>query len=459
MDKLSLLKSQKDRLRQEGAETRKAISELIDADSFVELQSFGSSHNDFYGESALGEGVVTGYATINDYPVYVAALMGNVLSGGLGLNNCKKIVNLMEKARMADAPIVYLLSSQGVLAGEGVDALEGIASLLNKAQELKGVVPQIAVMNGKVFGSATVLAAECDYVYYLKDACVCFNSPLVVAANSGVSYDEAKIGGKNNGNGLCTFSVNDIAEVRESINDILSVLPNFSGIYEKTDDDANRSTPSLNEKVCAKCLKEAVFDGGKFIELNKEYAPEVLTGIARVGGYSVASIIFNGENGVELTKQNIEKVKEFLYYATDNGLPVLTFVNTLGLSKDGATNSSTVLNSVSQLLCALNYSSEVPSVNVIYGKAIGLGYTLFASKAYGADYSFAFATSEVGAVSKEVGAEMEYALGSGNKDELKEKFAEIELDPMKAAKSGYIDDVIEPQFVRQYIISALQMLI
>lgn len=458
MDKLSLLKSRKDLLHREGAETRKMISELIDADSFVELQSFGSSRNDFYGESALGEGVVTGYATIDEYPVYVAALMGNVLSGGLGAKNCKKIVNLMEKAQIANAPVVYILSSQGVLAGEGVDALEGVASLLNKAQELKGVVPQFAVMNGKVFGSATVLAAECDYVYYLKGACVCFNSPLVVAAKQGVSYDEAKIGGSKNGSGLCTFSVNDISEARNGICDILSVLPGFGGIYEEPDDDANRSAPSLNEKVCAKCLQEAVFDEGALKILNAEYAPEVITGIGRVGGYAVASIIFSGENGVELTGQNVEKIKDFLYYATDNGFPVLTFVNTLGLKPDGETNSSTALNSLSQLLCALSYASEVPAINVIYGKAIGLGYTLFASKAYGADYSFAFATSEIGVVPKEVGAEMEYAQGA-NKDELKEKFAEIELDPLKAAQSGYIDDVIEPQFVRQYIISALQMLI
>lgn len=459
MDKIGLLKSQKDRLRQEGSETRKMISELIDADSFVELQSFGTSRNDFYGETALGEGVVTGYATIGDHPVYVVALMSNVLSGGLGLGNCKKIVNCMEKAQMADAPVVYLLSSQGILAGEGVDALEGVASLLNKANELKGVVPQFAVCKGKVLGQATVLAAQCDYVYYLKGACVCYGSPLVVAAKAGVSADEAKLCGSNNGNGLCTFDVNDVTEVRNGICDVLEVLPDFGGIYAETEDDANRNAPALNEKVCAKCLTEAVFDQGKLIELGKGYAPEVITGIGRVGGYSVATVIFNGENGVELTDRNVQKIKDFLYYASDNRLPVLTFVNTLGIKQDAKTNSSTVLNGIAQLLCALNYASEVPQINVIYGKAIGLGYTLFGSKAYGADYSFAFATSEIGACTKEVGAEMEYAVAGGNKEELKEKFASVELDPLKAAASGYIDDVIEPQFVRQYIISALQMLI
>lgn len=459
MDKLSVLKSQKDRLRNESGEIRKMISELVDADSFVELQSYSYTRNDFYGDGVYGEGVVTGFATINDSPVYVAALNGEALGGGLGLGNCKKIVNCMEKAQIAGAPVVYLLSSQGVLAGEGVDALEGVAMLLAKAQELKGEVPQFAVCYGKVLGSCTLLVAECDYVYYLKGTCVAFNSPLVIAAKSGQSLDEGKIGGAENGSGLCDFSADDITAVRNGIVDLLETLPEFGGVYAETNDDGNRNSPNLNEKACAKCIISAVFDDGKFIELNKNFAKEVVTGIGRVGGYAAAAIIFNGEDGVELTKCNLEKVKEFLYYANDNNLPILTFVNTLGLKQDCKTNSSTALLSVTKLINALSYTCDVPKINVVYGKAIGLGYTLFASKAYGADYSFAFATSEIGAVSSEVGAEMEYAFGGGNKEELKEKFAQIELDPFKAAKSGYVDDVIEPQYVRQYLIAALQMLV
>lgn len=459
MDKLSLLKSQKDRLRQESAEIRKKISALIDEDSFVELQSYSYTCNEFYGEGVYGEGVVTGFATINDVPVYVAALNDGALGGGLGLGNCKKIVNCMEKAQAANTPIVYLISSQGILAGEGVDALEGVAALLSKAQELSDDVPQFAVCYGKVLGSATLLAAACDYVYYVKGACVAFNSPLVIAAKSGEVYDEGKIGGAENGNGLCDFVAEDITAVRNGVTEILETLPATGGIYAETNDDGNRNSPNLNEKACAKCLISAVFDDGKFIELNKNFAKEVLTGIGRVGGYSVAAIIFNGENGVELTKCNVEKVKNFLYYASDNALPVVTFVNTLGVKQDTKTNSSTVLKAISNLVSALAYACDVPRINVIYGKAIGLGYTLFGSKAYGANYSFAFANSEIGAVASEVGAEMEYALSKGNKEELKEKFASIELDPFKAAKGGYVDDVIEPQYVRQYLIATLQMLI
>lgn len=459
MDKLSVLKSQKDRLKSESAEVRKKIAALVDEDSFVELQSYSYTKSDFYGEGVYGEGVVTGFATINDMPVYVAALNGDALGGGLGLGNCKKIVNCMEKAQAAATPIVYLISSQGILAGEGVDALEGVAMLLSKAEELSEDVPQFAVCYGKVLGSATLLVSACDYTYYVKGACVAFNSPLVVAAKSGQNYDEAKIGGAENGNGLCDFVAEDLAAVKASVTEVLETLPRTGGIYAECTDDENRNAPNLNEKACAKCLISAVFDDGKFIELDKNHAKEVVTGIGRVGGYSVAAVIFNGENGVELTKCNVEKVKNFMYYANDNALPVLTFVNTVGVKADCKTNSSTVLKSISQLVCALKYTCDVPRINVIYGKAIGLGYTLFGSKAYGANYSFAFATSEIGAVSSEVGAEMEYALANGNKEELKEKFARIELDPFKAAKGGYVDDVIEPQYVRQYLIATLQMLI
>lgn len=459
MDKISLLKSRKDSLRQESSEVREKIATLIDADSFVELQSYSYSQSEFYGESAQGEGVVTGFATIDSNPCYVVAINDKVLGGGLGLGNCNKIVNCMLKAAEAGAPIIYLLSSTGILAGDGVDSLEGVAKLLSTAEQLKGNIPQFAICYGKVLGSATLLVALSDYTYYVDGACVAFNSPFVISAKAGTTLNEEKVGGAANGSGLCTFKVKDVAEARQGVINVLNVLPYYNGEYQDSNDDLNRNAENLNDKVCAKCLISAVFDNGNFIELGNTFAKEVVTGIGRVGGYSVASIIFNDENGVELTQENVEKVKNFLYYATDNGLPIVTFINTLGVKQDGRTNASTVLLSIGNLITALNYAADVPQINVITGKAIGLGYTLFASKAYGANYSFAFANSEVGAVSSAVGAEMEYAVNKGDKEELKEKFAQIELDPFKAAKGGYLDEVIEPQYVRQYLIAALQMLI
>lgn len=458
MDKLSVLKSQKDRSRSDNGEVRKMIYGVVDADSFVELESFRYSHSDYYGDSPSGEGVVTGFATLDSLPVYVAALNGSALKGGLGSGNCRKMAECMKKAGDAHCPVIYFLSSEGILACEGADALEGVALLLKTTQMLKGVVPQIAVCYGKLLGSATLIAAQCDYRFYMKGACVAFNSPLVIAAKSGMSVDETKIGGAANGNGLCSFEAENLSDVKAAVCGILDVIPAYGGMVVDCTDDPNRNSENLNDGVTAKALTQAVFDNGTFIEFDKNTSPEVFTGVGRIGGYSAAAIIFGDGDGVYLNQANLEKIVRFTYFASDSGLPLVTFVNTLGLQADAATNGSFALTRISELMNAFESSHELPRVNVIYGKAIGLGYTLFGTKTYGADYAFAFATAEIGAVSSDVGAEMEYAMTKENKEKLKESFSDNALSPFNTAKGGYIDDVIEPQYVRQYIIAALQMI-
>ena len=200
-----------------------------------------------------------------------------------------------------------------------------------------------------------------------------------------------------------------------------------------------------------------MFDKDYCIELGKGYAPEVVTAIGRIGGYSAAAIIFNGENGVALTKENVYKVKEFLYYCDDNDLPVITFVNTLGIEENTKVSNSTVLKEITNLVNALK--TEMPRINVVYGKAIGLGYTLFASKAFGADYTYAFANAQIGLFNSEVGARLEIAGSNEKIDAAMERYTEETMDAFNAARNGYIDNVIEPQFVRQYLIAAIQTLI
>lgn len=460
MDKISLLKTRKEKQSAACRQIMGKINAIIDAQSFVELDGFSYSHNDFYGEDVLGEGVVTGYATVNCVPCYMVGINPEVLCGGLSKAGCDKIVKCLDKAMVAGAPVVYLVSSEGILAGEGVDVLEGVAGVLAKMNELSDNVPQFAVASGKVLGMAAMIFAQADYTYYLNGACVAYASPLVIAAKSNQSLDEEKIGGATNGNGLCSFVVEDMSEVKDSIVKILDVLPDYNGISIDFTDDPNRCCEVLNLNVpTGECLLNCVFDNSSAIVLNGNVESEVITAIGRIGGYSAAAVIFDGENGVELTKGNVEKVKDFMYYAAANNLPIITFVNTLGVKADGATNSSTVLKSISNLICALNYATSVPRINVIYGKAIGLGYTLFGSKAYGADYALAFCNAQISSVSSAVGAEMEFVLAGGDKAALKAKFEDIDMDAMNGAKCGYLDNVIEPQFVRQYIISALQMLI
>ena len=459
MDKLGLLKARKDALLSAGGDIRKKISSLVDEGSFVELDAFSFSRNEFYGEDIPGEGVVCGFATINDFAVYIAAVNPEVISGGLTNAGCKKIVKCLDKALKAEAPVVYLLSSKGVAVGEGVAALEGVAEVIAKTEELKGVVPQFSVSMGDVFGSAALIVGACDVNYFMKDACVSYVSPLVVAAKSGKSPDKESIGGAKSSakTALCSFVVSDLTEVRNSVCDILDVLPSFGGSLLETGDDLNRLAPAINGGADAKAVIDAVFDKDYFIELNKFFAPEVKTGIGRIGGYSAAAIVFDGKDGVSLNKDNIRKIKDFYYFCGDNELPVVTFVNTLGLSYGESDSVSTILKDLNSLVYAFKY--ENPKINVVYGKAIGLGYTLFGSKALGADYAFAFADAEISVVNSEEGVEIEFAANGGDKAQIKARFLADGMDAMNAAKCGYIDNVIEPQNVRPYLISALQTLV
>ena len=459
MDKINLLRSRREKLLSSSSEIRNQISALVDEGSFVELDAYSFSHNDFYDEDTAGEGVVTGYATIDDTPVYVVAQNVKVLSGGVSYSNCKKIVKCLDKAQETGYPVVYLLDSLGVQVGEGVNVLEGMAGVLSKASDLKGDVTQISVVLGKLYGTFALLAANCDFNFMLKESQVAYASPLVLSAVSGKNVASAEVAGVNatKYNGLTTFKVDALEDVRAKLVDIFSILPAYADSVIDTNDDLNRAMESLNDKVCHKCLISAVFDDGKCLEMSKDFCPEVVTAIGRVGGISVATVIFAGEEkGVELNLNNVLKIKDFAYFASENGLPLVTFVNTIGIKADLDTSNSPILSEVCNLISALKANVRL---SVVYGKAVGLGYTLFASKSLGVDYTYAFANSHVALFS---GAASVAHFGDVREDKidaLEEKYAEENADPINAAKNGFIDNVIEPQFVRPYVISALQMIV
>lgn len=459
MDKIDLLRNRREKLLASGSEIRKQISALVDESSFIELDAYSFSHNDFYDEDTAGEGVVTGYATIDDTPVYVVAQNVKVLSGGVSNANCKKIVKCLNKARETGYPVVYLLDSLGVQVGEGVNVLEGMAEVLSLSSDLKGEVTQISVVLGKLYGTFALLVANSDFNFMLNESQVAYTSPLVISAVSGKNLSASEVAGASVSkyNGLTTFKVDSLQDVRAKLIDVFAILPAYADMVVDTNDDLNRATESLNQKVCQKCLISAIFDDGKCLEMSKDFCPEVVTAIGRVGGISVATIIFAGEeNGVELNLNNVLKIKDFAYFASENGLPLLTFVNTVGIKADLATSNSPIMKEICNLISGLKSNVRI---SVVYGKAVGLGYTLFASKSLGVDYTYAFANSHVALFSGAVSVAHFGDVREDKIDALEEKYAEENADPINAAKNGYVDNIIEPQFVRPYAISALQMIV
>ncbi len=296
MDKIKLLQARRKEVLAAGSAIRKTISELVDGDSFVELSGFSFSKNEFYGEEAAGEGVVTGFATIEGNPVYVAAQNFEVLSGGVSRENCAKLLRCLDLAEKNSTPVVYILHSLGVQIGEGVTVLEGLAQLLAKAAKLHGVVPQFAIINGEVYGQTALLAACADFTFFMKGGVLAADSPLVLSAKSGKNIAKEAVGGAKalDKTNLVSFEAEDMAQVRDTMAKILGIMPEYSALVVENGADLNLAFPKLNEKCDADALISAVFDKDSYVEVGKNCSPEVRCLLGRVGGISVAAIVTGG---------------------------------------------------------------------------------------------------------------------------------------------------------------------
>lgn len=454
MDKFQLLQERKEKLLAAGKEIRTRINTLADANSFVELSAFSFSKNDFYGEEAEGEGVVTGFCTIDGYPFYVVAQNFNVLNGGVSKANCDKIVKCLDMAQKNQTPVVYILNTRGVQVGEGVSVLEGIAKILLKSTQLKGIVPQYAIVDGEVYGSIATLAAIADFTFFTeKKGVLAINSPFVLSAKAGKNLTKEDVGNAKalDKTGIPAFEINDLSQAKTFIAQITDLL--FNPVI---DADLNSGVPALNDSVDAQTLM-GVFENA--IEICPNYQPDVKTILGRIGGIAVSAVIFDGGNdGVELTAEKLAKIRTFAELSCCYGLPFITFTDVKGICPCMCANNSRVMKEVAEYLNILD-TIETAKVAVIYKKAIGLGYSLFAAKSVGFDYTCAFANANVSIVDGAVGATIEFADEKVDKATLTTRYENEKADPIHTAKNGFIDNIIEPQHVKQYLIASLQMLI
>ncbi len=453
MDKIQLLQERKAKIAEAGKEIRSRIAALVDEESFVELSAFSFSKNDFYGENAEGEGVVTGFATINGYPFYIVAQNFKVLSGGVSKANCDKIAKCLDAAEKNSTPVIYLLNTLGVQIGEGVTVLEGLAKVLMRCTQLKGVVPQYAIVDGEVYGSAAMIAAVADFAFFIENKSVlAINSPFVLSAKAGKTLAKEAVGGASalDKTGIPSFVVEDISDVKQTIGEITELID-----MPMIDADLNEAIPVLNEVVNVDTIMN-VFENP--IEVGEGYESDVKTVLGRIGGISVAAVVFDGgEEGVELNASKLAKIKSFAELACCYALPFVTFTNVKGICPCTCVNNSRVMKEVAEYLDMLD-TIDMPKLAVVYKKAIGLGYSLFAAKSVGFDYTCAFANAKIALFDSVQGAQIELSDEKADKAALAARYADENSDPIHAAKDGYIDAIIEPQFVRQYLISSLQML-
>ncbi len=454
MDKIQLLQERKAQLAEAGKDIRKRIATLVDEESFVELSAFSFSKNEFYGEEVAGEGVVTGFATIGGYPFYIVAQNFNAFDGGVSKANCDKIVKCLDAAEKNMTPVLYLLNTHGVQIGEGVTVLEGLGKLFMRSTQLKGVVPQYVVVDGDVYGSAAMLASIADFTFFIeKRSVLAINSPFVLSAKSGKNLPKEEVGSAKalNKSGISVLEVQTLEEVREQVLAITEYIA-----IPMIDADLNTCVPVLNEAATAENLM-SIFESS--LEIGSICESDIKTVLGRVGGIAVAAVIFDGgENGVEMTAAKFAKIKNFAEFACCYGLPFITFTDVKGICPSMCVNNSSVMKEAAEYLDILD-TIDTAKLAVVYKKAIGLGYSLFASKSVGFDYTYAFANASISLFDSVQGAQIELGAEKADKQTLVARYAEENADPIHAAKDGYIDAIIEPQFVKQYLIASLQMLI
>ncbi len=453
MEKIKLLQHRTAKLVEFSKDIRAQIEALFDERSFVETAAFSFSKNAFYAEEENGEGVISGFATMDGYPFYVVAQNFKAFDGGISKANCDKIVRCLDSAEKNDTPVVYLLHTRGVQVGEGVTVLEGLSKLLMRSTQLKGVVPQYVIVDGEVYGSAAMLAAIADFAFFLdKTSVLSVNSPFVLSAKAGRNVPKEEVGGVNalSKTGIPAFTLPDLGKVREKILAIGELIATPC-----IDAELNDNLPALNKNASLKNIL-SVFESP--MEVWEGYETEVKTVLGRVGGIAVAAVIFDGgDEGVELTADKLAKIRSFAEFACCYGLPFVTFTDVKGICPCMEVNNSRVMKEIAEYLDILD-TIDCAKIAVVYKKAIGLGYSLFAAKSVGFDYTCAFANAQIALFDSVQGAEIAFADTTADKATLRERYAQENADPIHAAKEGYVDAIIEPQFVKQYLISALQML-
>ena len=462
---------------------RERLALLFDENSFVEIDTFVKHRCNELGMQdveAPGEGVVTGYGTVEGKLVYAFAQDFTVIGGSLGEMHAKKICKVMDMALKMGAPLIGINDSGGARIQEGVDALSGYGNIFYRNTIASGVIPQISVIMGPCAGGAVYSPALTDFVFMVdKSSQMFITGPQVIKAVTGEDVTFEELGGAlthNQISGVAHFISDNEEQCIGEIKRLLSFLPsnNLEGVpIFECNDDLNRIEDILNEIVPEnpnraydmKDVIKAVADNGDFMEVQPYYAMNIITGFIRLNGKSIG-VIANQPKVLAgcLDINASDKGGRFIRTCDAFNIPVLTLVDVPGFLPGKNQEHGGIIRHGAKMLYAYS-EATVPKVTLIVRKSYGGAYLAMCSKDMGADQVFAWPSAEIAVMGPDGAAniifkrEIESAedpIATRNEkiQEYKDKFA----NPYVAAERGYVDDVIEPALTRQRLISAFDML-
>ena len=465
---------------------RERIALLLDEGSFEEFDMFVThrcTNFDMQKKSFLGDGVVTGYGTINGRQVYVFAQDFTVLGGSLSETMALKICKVMDQAMKVGAPVIGLNDSGGARIQEGINALAGYAEIFERNILASGVVPQISAIFGPCAGGSVYSPALTDFILMSKENSYMFlTGPKVVKTVTGEDVTVDKLGGAMvhaSKSGVAHF----VGETEESslqlIRELIGYIPsnNFEEApFVPTNDPIDRLEDSLNsiipenpnEAYDVKDVIHAIVDDGKFLEVHENFAKNLVVGFAHMGGTSVG-IVANQPKAMAgvLDCNASRKGARFVRFCDAFNIPLVTLVDVPGFLPGTGQEYNGVINHGAKMLFAYG-EATVPKVTVTLRKSYGGAHIVMSCKQLRSDINYAWPTAQIAVMGASGATEVLHgrALKEISDPEEKAKFiAEKEKEyndlfanPYNAAKYGYIDDVIEPRNTRFRVIRALQAL-
>ena len=452
---------------------RERLHFLLDEGSFEEIGMFVTHRSVEFGlekEKYLGDGVVTGYGTINGRLVYVFAQDFTVFGGSLSEAHAEKICRVMDLAMKNGAPIIGLNDSGGARIQEGVVSLGGYADIFYRNTLASGVVPQISAVMGPCAGGAVYSPAITDFILMVENTSYMFvTGPNVVKTVTHEAVTSEELGGASvhsSKSGVAHFSCLNGLECINNIKKLLSYLPqNCEDGVPMQSEFQNPNSKILNTVIPEnpnqpydmRDVINGVVDSESFFEVHKNFAENIVVGFARLAGRSIG-IVANQPAflaGV-LDIHSSQKAARFVRFCDSFNIPLLVFEDVPGFLPGTDQEWNAIISNGAKLLYAF-CEATVPRVTVITRKAYGGAYDVMNSKHIGADMNYAWPSAEIAVMGAKGAVEIIF---KGEKDLKKkeEEYVEHFANPYRAAERGYIDEVILPEQTRDKLISAFKML-
>ena len=462
---------------------RERINQLLDEGSFEEIDMFVRHRCYNFGQekkSYLGDGVVTGYGTIEGRLVYVFAQDFTVFGGSLSEQMAMKICKVMDMAMKMGAPIIGINDSGGARIQEGINALAGYSEIFQRNILASGVVPQISGIFGPCAGGAVYSPALTDFIVMVKEISYMFlTGPAVVKTVTGEDVTQEQLGGAemhSKTSGVAHFACETGDEGLSVIRKLISFIPqnnleeapvlSCEDPIDRLEDSLNEIIPdSPNQPYDMYQVIGAIIDNGEFLEVQRDFARNIIIGFARFNGQSVGIVANQPQYLAGVLDCNASrKAARFVRFCDAFNIPLVTLVDVPGFLPGTGQEYNAVISHGAKLLYAYG-EATVPKVTVTLRKSYGGSHIVMSCKQLRGDMNYAWPTAEIAVMGASGAAAVLYAKEAKEQADPKAYIAEKEAEytklfanPYNAARYGYIDDVIEPRNTRFRIIRALEQL-